>query len=149
MSMKNEGAVRAKGVLHPWQRRLYGLLLIPLGLMAANSIYLVSFTKISSFYMGMLLMHLVLGVLIAIPFLVFAFTHGPRMLANIRNRKAKAAGITIVALALMCISTGVYMALKGATLTHRPVYVAHVCAIPLALAAFILHRRAAVHKLHF
>jgi hypothetical protein len=149
MGMKNEGAVRAKGVLHPWQRRLYGLLLIPLGLMAANSIYLVSFTKISSFFMGMLLMHLVLGVLIAVPFLVFAFTHGPRMLANIRNRKAKAAGITIVALALTCISTGAFMVFKGATLTHRPVYVAHVCAIPLALIAFIFHRRAAVHKLHF
>ncbi len=104
--MKNEGAIRAKGVLHPWQRRLYGLLLIPLGLMAANSIYLVAFTKISSFFMGMLLMHLVLGVLIAIPFLVFAFTHGPRMLANIRNRKAKAAGITIVTLALTCIAHG-------------------------------------------
>ena len=41
------------------------------------------------------------------------------------------------------------MALEGATLTHRAVYVAHVCAIPLALVAFILHRRAAVHKLHF
>jgi Cytochrome c554 and c-prime len=148
MNIRNEGAVRAKGVLHPWQRRLYTILLVPLGLMAANSIYLVAFTKYSSFFMAMLLMHLVLGLLIAIPFLVFAFTHGARMLANIRNRKAKAAGITIVALALTCIGTGVTMALTGATLTHRPVYLAHVFAIPVALVAFILHRRAAVHKLH-
>lgn len=148
MNTRNEGAVRAKGVLHPWQRRLYTILLVPLGLMAANSIYLVAFTKYSSFFMAMLLMHLVLGLLIAIPFLVFAFTHGARMLANIRNRKAKAAGITIVALALTCIGTGVTMALTGATLTHRPIYLAHVFAIPVALVAFILHRRAAVHKLH-
>ena len=148
MSIKNEGAVRAKGVLHPWQRRLYTILLVPLGLMAANSIYLVAFTKYSSFFMAMLLLHLTLGLLIAVPFVVFAFTHGARMLANIRNRKAKAAGITIVTLALTCIGTGVYMALNGATLTHRPVYLAHVFAIPLALVAFILHRRAAVHKLH-
>ena len=148
MNTQREGAVRAKGVLHQWQRRLYGLLLIPLGLMAANSIYLVAFTKISSFFMGMLLMHLVLGSLIAIPFLVFAFTHGARMLANIRNRKAKAAGITIVALALTCIGTGVFMAFEGATLTNRPVYLAHAFAVPVALVAFILHRRAAVHKLH-
>ena len=148
MNTQKEGAVRAKGVLLPWQRRLYGLLLIPLGLMAANSIYLVAFTKISSFFMGMLLMHLVLGSLIAIPFLVFAYTHGARMLANIRNRKAKAAGITIVALALTCIGTGVFMAFKGATLTNRPVYLAHAFAIPAALVAFVLHRRAAVHKLH-
>jgi len=94
MNTRNEGAVRAKGVLHPWQRRLYTILLVPLGLMAANSIYLVAFTKYSSFFMAMLLMHLVLGLLIAIPFLVFAFTHGARMLANIRNRNAKIAGIT-------------------------------------------------------
>jgi tetratricopeptide (TPR) repeat protein len=148
MNSRTEGAVRAKGVLHPWQRRLYAILLVPLGLMAANSIYLVAFTKYSSFFMAMLLMHLTLGLLISVPFLVFAFTHGARMLANIRNRKAKAAGITIVALALLCIGTGVTMALKGATLTNRPIYLAHVFAIPVALLAFILHRRAAVHKLH-
>jgi len=149
MNTRNEGAVRARGVLHPWQRRLYTILLVPLGLMAANSIYLVAFTKYSSFFMAMLLMHLTLGLLIAVPFLVFALTHGARMLANIRNRKAKAAGITIVSLAFLCIGTGIYMALRGATLTHRPVYLAHVLAIPVALVAFILHRRAAVHKLHF
>ncbi len=130
MNSRNEGAVRARGVLHPWQRRLYTILLVPLGLMAANSIYLVAFTKYSSFFMAMLLMHLVLGLLIAIPFLVFAFTHGARMLANIRNRNAKIAGITIVGLSLLCIGTGVTMALKGATLTNRPIYLAHVFAIP-------------------
>jgi tetratricopeptide (TPR) repeat protein len=145
---KREAGVRAKGVLLPWQRRLYLVLLVPLGLMAANAIYLVAFTKISSFFMAMLLMHLVLGALIAIGFLAFAFTHGPRMLLNIRNRKAKAAGLTIVTLALTCIGTGVFMVFKGATLTNRPVYLAHVLATPLALLAFILHRRAAVHKLH-
>jgi tetratricopeptide (TPR) repeat protein len=148
MNSRNEGAVRARGVLHPWQKRLYTILLVPLGLMAANSIYLLAFTKYSSFFMAMLLMHLVLGLLIGVPFLVFAFTHGARMLANIRNRNAKIAGLTIVTLALTCIGTGVTMALKGATLTHRPIYLMHVFAIPLALVAFILHRRAAVHKLH-
>ncbi len=144
-----ETTIRAKGVLHPWQRRLYLALLVPLGLMAANSIYLVAFTTISSFFMAMLLLHLVLGSLIAIGFFIFAATHGPRMFLNIRNRKAKAAGLTIVSLALLCVTTGMIMVFKGATLTHRPVYVAHVSAIPLALVAFILHRRAAVHKLHF
>src|SRR5205085_1059647 len=117
-----EGSVRKKGVLLPWQRRLYTALLVPLGLMAANSIYLVAFTKISSFFMAMLLLHLVLGSLIAIGFFVFALTHGPRMLAKIRNRKAKAAGIAIVTLAVLCVATGVTMVFKGATLTNRPVY---------------------------
>ncbi|MEO6326821.1 MAG: multiheme c-type cytochrome, partial [Thermoanaerobaculia bacterium] len=145
---QTEASVRGKGVLLPWQRRLYTILLVPLGLMAANSIYLVAFTKYSSFFMAMLLMHLGLGTLIAAPFLVFALTHGPRMFF-IKNRKAKIAGLSILTLALVCIGSGIFMALKGSTLTNRVVYAAHVAAIPLALVAFVLHRRAAVHKLHF
>ncbi len=145
----NENAVRAKGVLLPWQRRLYAVILAVVGLMAANSIYLLAFTKISSFFMAMLLLHLTLGLLIVVPFLVFALTHAPRMLRSIRNRRAKAAGLAIVTLATLCVATGVTMALKGATLTNRPIYLAHVFSIPVALVAFILHRRAAVHQLHF
>ena len=46
------------GVLAPWQRRLYRILLIPLGLIAANSIYLAAFTRDTSFFYAMLLLHL-------------------------------------------------------------------------------------------
>lgn len=139
---------RPKGILAPWQRTLYAVLLGAVGLMAANSIYLVAFTKISSFFMAMLLLHLVLGVLLVVPFLVFAGTHGPKMFRAIRNTRAKAAGVAIVVLGAACVVTGVIMALKGATLTNRPVYVVHIVSIPLALVGFILHRRAAVHQLH-
>ncbi len=144
-----ESTVRAKGVLLPWQRRLYAVVLGAVGLMAANSIYLLAFTKISSFFMAMLLLHLALGLLLVVPFLAFALTHGSRMLRAIRNPRAKAAGIAVFTLAVVCVATGVTMALKGATLTNRPVYLAHVFAIPLALVAFILHRRAAVHQMAF
>ena len=61
-------ASRATGVLRPWQRRLYRILLIPLGLIAANAIYLYAFTRDTAFFYTMLLLHLTLGVLIAIPF---------------------------------------------------------------------------------
>ena len=150
MNTRNEGAVRAKGVLLPWQRRLYTILLVPLGLMAANSIYLVAFTKISSFFMAMLLMHLVLGV-----------AHRDSRSSSSRSRTARGCSRTSGTgrrrprasrssrSRSRASATGVYMALKGATLTNRPVYLAHVFAIPVALVAFILHRRAAVHKLHF
>jgi tetratricopeptide (TPR) repeat protein len=140
--------VRARGVLLPWQRRVYTFVVIPLlGLMAANAIYLLAFTRISSFYMTMLLVHLVAGITVVVPFAVFAGTHAPRMM-GIRNRRAKAAGLTIAALALACAITGVIMVFKGATLNNRVVYLIHVFSIPLALVAFILHRRAAVHQLH-
>ncbi|KAA0255378.1 tetratricopeptide repeat protein [Acidobacteria bacterium ACD] len=144
----NEIAARPRGVLRPWQRRLYLAILTAVGLMAANSIYLVAFTKISEFFMTMLLLHLVLGLCLVVPFVVFALSHAPRMLATVRNPRAKAAGVAVVLLATSCAVTGVFMALEGATLGNRPVYWLHVLSIPSALVAFVLHRRAAVHKLH-
>jgi Tfp pilus assembly protein PilF len=144
----NPSAGKPAGVLKPWQRQLYRLLLIPLGLIAANAIYLVSFTRDTAFFYSMLLLHLTLGVLIAIPFFVFALTHAKRMI-RMWNVRAKIAGLSIFTLAIVCVSSGTYMTFKGATLAHRPVWLAHVLSIPLALIAFILHRRAHTHKMQF
>ncbi len=136
------------GVLRPWQRRLYRLLLIPLGLIAANAIYLVAFTRDTTFFYAMLLMHLVLGLAIAIPFFTFALTHAKRMI-RMWNKRAKYAGLGIFTLAVICVSSGVFMIFRGATLNNRAIWIAHVASAPLALVAFILHRRAHTHKLQF
>ncbi len=136
------------GVLQPWQRRLYRVLLIPLGLIAANSIYLAAFTRDTAFFYAMLLLHLTLGLLIAIPFFVFAVTHAKRMI-RMWNKRAKYAGLAIFTLAAVCVGSGLFMTFQGATLSHRGVWLAHVSSVPLALAAFILHRRSHVHKLQF
>jgi hypothetical protein len=139
---------KPSGVLKPWQRRLYGLLLIPLGLIAANSIFIAAFTRDTAFFYAMLLLHLTLGVLIAVPFFVFAVTHAKRMI-RMWNKRAKYAGLAIFTLAIVCVSTGVFMVFQGATLANRAVWLAHVSSIPLALVAFILHRRAHTHRLQF
>ena len=144
----NPSAGKPAGVLRPWQRQLYRLLLIPLGLIAANAIYLVSFTRDTAFFYSMLLLHLTLGVLIAVPFFVFAVTHAKRMI-RMWNVRAKIAGLSIFTLAIICVSSGTYMIFKGATLNNQPIWLAHVLSIPLALVAFILHRRAHTHKLQF
>jgi hypothetical protein len=65
------------------------------------------------------------------------------------NKRAKIAGLSIFTLAVVCVSTGVFMTIKGATLNNRAVWLAHVLASPLAIVAFILHRRAHTHKLQF
>jgi tetratricopeptide (TPR) repeat protein len=148
MSPSPSSGPRPAGVLAPWQRRLYRLLLIPLGLIAANSIYLAAFTRDTSFFYAMLLLHLALGLLIAIPFFVFALTHARRMI-RMWNKRAKAAGLAIVVLSVICVASGLFMTFRGATSNHRGVWLAHVAAVPLALIAFILHRRAHVHKLQF
>ena len=148
MSAQDLPPGRPAGVLQPWQRRLYRFLLIPLGLIAANSIYISAFTRDTTFFYAMLLMHLALGILIAVPFFVFAITHAKRMIRT-WNKRAKYAGLAIVTLAIVCVATGVFMTFKGATLNNRVVWLAHISAVPLALVAFILHRRAHVHKLQF
>jgi tetratricopeptide repeat protein/cytochrome c554/c'-like protein len=139
---------KPSGVLKPWQRRLYRILLIPLGLIAANAIYLFAFTRDTSFFYAMLLLHLVLGIAIAVPFFVFAATHARRMI-RMWNKRAKYAGLAIFTLAIICAGSGIFMVFKGATLHNRPVWLAHVLSVPLALVAFILHRRAHTHQLQF
>src|SRR5688572_23098547 len=108
-------ASKPSGVLKLWQRRLYRLLLIPLGLIAANAIYLAAFTRDTAFFYAMLLLHLVLGVAIAIPFFVFAVTHAKRMI-RMWNKRAKLAGLAIFSMAIVCVSSGIYMTFRGATL---------------------------------
>ena len=139
---------KPSGVLKPWQRRLYRILLIPLGLIAANSIYLAAFTRDTSFFYAMLLSHLVLGIAIAIPFFVFAITHAKRMI-RMWNKRAKYAGLAIFSLAVVCVGSGLFLTFRGATIPNRFVWLAHIASVPLALVAFILHRRAHTHKLQF
>lgn len=141
-------ASRPSGVLRPWQRRLYRLLLIPLGLIGANAIYLAAFTRDTTFFYAMLLLHLVLGVAIAVPFFVFAITHAKRMI-RMWNKRAKYAGLAIFSLAVVCVVSGIFLTFQGATLNNRLVWLAHVASVPLALVAFILHRRAHTHQLQF
>jgi hypothetical protein len=148
MPRTGSAAPSPSGVLKPWQRTLYRILLVPLGLIAANAIFLVAFTRDTAFFYAMLLLHLVLGILIAIPFFVFAATHARRMFRT-WNRRARLAGITIVSLAVVCVASGVFMTFRGATLNHRWIWIAHVAAAPLGLVAFILHRRAHTHRLQF
>jgi Flp pilus assembly protein TadD len=148
MSTSAPAPAKPSGVLKPWQRRLYRILLVPLGVMAANAIFLIAFTRDTAFFYAMLLAHLALGVAIAIPFFVFAVTHARKMIRT-WNKRAKAAGLAIFTLAVVCVSSGLFLTFRGATIPNRLVWVAHVAAVPLALVAFILHRRAHTHKLQF
>jgi Flp pilus assembly protein TadD len=140
--------ISAASVLRPWQRRLYRWLLPPLGIIAANSIYLLAFTRYSSFFMSMLLLHLALGLLLTVPFFVFVLTHAKKMLRT-RNRRARIAGLSVATLALLIAVSGLIMTFQGATVENRLVYLTHVLAFPAAIVAFILHRRAHSHRMAF
>lgn len=148
--------------------RLGWVLRIVLGLFAilcVNSIYLAAITLLgwlagrgayggrdyeNGFYMWMFLLHLVLGVAIIVPVIVFGLIH----IANARNRpnkRAIRAGYATFAAAIGVLATGIALTrfdVGGLTVdlkdpgTRSVVYWLHVL-LPLAVAwLFVLHRLA-------
>jgi len=147
-STGKQAAAPPKGPLLPWQRKVYRVVLAGLAIIAANSLYLLAFTRYSPFFMLMLLVHLALGLLLTVPLFLFIVTHAKRMFRT-RNRRAKVAGLTIAGLALLVTVSGLWLTYAGTTVDNRWVYLAHVFAFPAATIAFILHRRAHTHRMAF
>ncbi len=139
--------------------RLAKLLWLVLGLfslLALNSIYLVSVT-ISEwasgqtiqnyFYQYMFLVHLVLGLLLVAPVVVFGFLH-IRNAHSRPNRLAVRAGYALFATALILIASGLLLTrLEGLIEVKSPTvrsvaYWAHVLSPVVIVWLFILHRLA-------
>lgn len=138
--------------------RLRIVLLIVFGLVAllgANAAYLVSITLLEwlrgqtyqdYFYQYMFLAHLVLGLALIGPFLVFSWVH---MVAawNRRNRRAVRLGYALLAVALGVLVTGILLMRIGGFDLRQPtarrvVYWLHVL-LPLAtIWLYWLHRLA-------
>lgn len=138
--------------------RLRVLLYVVLGLfalLAANSAYLSSITFLSwakglsyenYFYQYMFLGHLVLGLIIVLPVIIFGIFH----LKNSRNRPNKRAvrvGYALFAVSLILLFSGlILMRVEGFEIknpTARSVsYWAHVITPVLAVWLYILHRLA-------
>ncbi len=139
--------------------RLKVLLLAIFGLFAVlgvNSVYLASVTLLewysgltyqNYFYQYMFLLHLVLGLLIILPIVVFGVAH-IRNAYNRPNRRAVRAGLALFATSLVLLASGVVlMRLEGIIVVKDPAvrgaaYWIHVLS-PLAVVwLFILHRLA-------
>jgi tetratricopeptide (TPR) repeat protein len=146
--------------------RLRVLLLIVLGLVAvlsANSIYLVAITFLewlhraervsyqSFFYQLMFLAHLVMGLALILPFVVFGFAHLARAW-NRPNRRAVMVGYWLFGLSLAVLVTGVLLmradvfgfknlGIKNPQLRSLT-YWAHVLTPLLAAWLYVLHRLA-------
>jgi hypothetical protein len=101
--------------------RLRKLLYVVLGLISlliANSAYLAAITflgwatghsYVNPFYFLMFLGHIVLGILLLVPFLIFAIIH-MRNTAHRRNRKAVKVGYALFAVSLVVFVTGLLLA---------------------------------------
>jgi tetratricopeptide (TPR) repeat protein len=125
-------------------------------LLSINSVYLAGVTILewasrrtyqNWFYMNMFLVHLILGLLLVVPTVVFGFVHMNNTYDR-RNRRAVRVGYALFATALVLLASGIVLTrLEGVIVIKDPAvrsvaYWAHVIA-PLAAAwLFVLHRLA-------
>ncbi|MBM3878622.1 MAG: hypothetical protein FJ387_02730 [Verrucomicrobia bacterium] len=138
--------------------RLRVLLLAVFGLVAvlgANSVYLLSITFLewsrglsyqNYFYQLMFLGHLGLGVLVAVPFLVFCVLH-LRNAWNRPNRRAVLAGYALLISTLVLLGTGLALLRLGRFELKDPdlrslAYWGHVLAPVAVVWLYVLHRLA-------
>ena len=134
---------------------MLAVLLPLLGLLAVNSLYLVSVTLVESasgetlqngFYLDMFLAHLVLGLLLMPPVLLFGALHF-RLARRRSNRYAIRAGLGQYAALVLLFGSGILLTRFGFFEVNDPLvrsaaYWVHVLAPVAALWLFVLHRLA-------
>lgn len=146
--------VRRRAVGPKLRKLLYAVFVL-LGLLFANSAYLVTITFLewwqrqsyqNYFYLWMFLGHLVLGLLLIVPFLAFSAIHLRNTIRR-RNRRAVKVGYVLFASSLVVLISGVLLMRIGGLELRQPlsrsvVYWLHVGS-PLAAGwLYILHRLA-------
>ena len=144
--------VRAVG---PRLRVLLAVVFALFALLGANSVYLSAITFLewwrgltyqNYFYMVMFGAHLVLGLLIVVPVIVFGIIH-IRNSHNRPNRRAVRVGYALFAIAIVLLVSGLALmrfdafSIKDPRL-RSPIYWAHVITPLLAIWLYVLHRLA-------
>ena len=139
-------------------QRLHGLLWVVLALFAllgANSAYLAAVTFLewfkgelyqNYFYQIMFLGHLILGVLLVLPFIIFAFFH-LRLAFRRKNRRAVKVGYALLIISLLLLISGfALMRVEGFEIrdpnTRTWLYWTHVITPLLVVWLYVLHRLA-------
>ena len=138
--------------------RLHGLLwvvFVLFALLGANSAYLAAVTFLewfkgelyqNYFYQIMFLGHLILGVLLVLPFILFAFSH-LRLAFQRKNRRAVKVGYALLIISLLLLISGfALMRVEGFEIrdpnARTWLYWTHVITPLLAVWLYVLHRLA-------
>ena len=144
--------VRAVG---PRLRVLLAVVFALFALLGANSVYLSAITFLewwrgltyqNYFYMVMFGAHLVLGLLIVVPVIIFGIIH-IKNAHNRPNRRAVRVGYALFAIAIVLLVSGLALmrfdafSIKDPRL-RSPIYWAHVITPLLAIWLYVLHRLA-------
>ncbi len=136
-------------------RKLLYVVFALVGLLGANAAYLASVTAMEwytgetyqdYFYQYMFLLHLVLGLALIVPFIVFGLLH-MRAARNRRNRRAVRIGYVLFTVCIAVLVSGVLLMRVGNLDLRQPiarstVYWIHVTAPLVAAWLYWLHRLA-------
>ncbi len=139
----------------PRLRKLLYLVLALLALLIANSAYLTTITAMewstgktyqNFFYLCMFLGHLVLGLLLIVPFIVFCAIHIKNTLGR-KNRKAVNVGYALFAASIVVLVSGLALFRVGGFELKQPqarsvAYWAHVISPLFGIWLYVLHRLA-------
>lgn len=152
--MSDRGPLQATPVITRGMRRLLVVVLVVISLLVADSVYLgvVSFVQWlndqiieNAFYQMMFLVHLVLGVLVVVPTLIFGAMHLRRAVSR-PNRTAVRLGLGLFITILLLFISGIALTrgLPWFELKHETAraltYWLHVLTPVAAIWLFILHR---------
>lgn len=158
LTPSTEPAPKPKKVVHkaigPRLRIVFSVMLFLLALIGANSAYLVGVKAMEwwyqksfqdFFYINMFLMHIIVGLMIIAPFLVFGLIH----MRNTKDRKIRRTvriGYALFAMCIVILLTGLALVriegildLKHPT-TRSLIYWAHVACPVVGLWLYWLHR---------
>lgn len=141
--------------LSPGLRRLLDLVLFLFGLLVVNSVYLITVTLIERlsgqtiqnyFYLLVFLAHLVLGLLLLLPALVFGALHLRRAWHR-PNRYAVRAGLGLYGSIILLLASGILLTRFGLFEVNAPLirtwsYWIHVLMPLVVIWLFVLHRLA-------
>ena len=106
------------------------LLLLGFLVLLINSAYLISFGEPTLFYIGNVLLHIVLGVALIVPFIVYVCKRFACM-STIGKGGVVSLGIGAV--------SGVYLMFVGATTPNRWLLILHIVAVTVGAILFVGH----------
>ena len=106
------------------------LLLLGFLVLLINSAYLISFGEPTLFYIGNVLIHIVLGVALIVPFIVYVCKRFDGM-SIIGKGGVISLGIGII--------SGVYLMFVGATTPNRWLLILHIVAVTVGTILFVGH----------
>jgi len=157
MNATAELPVRRKIVkaIGPKLRRLFYVVLFIVAVLFANSAYLATITAIewatdqtyqNYFYQCMFLAHLVLGLLVIVPYIVFAAIHAANTRYR-RNRRAVQVGYLLLVASVALLVSGLLLFRVGGLELKSPsgrslAYWVHVVSPLAAVWLYVLHRLA-------